>query len=193
MRTAVASCSLSCSLVTRDLLIPGRLRDRRPSCPSPLERPRQWLRRRSSDLVRWLRPTVLSAQKPGSGPPHTRARTRAPELCQRRAGDLMAQRPTVELAKPPTAEFRCLACALSFGTLDELKVHYKQEFHRANLQRKVSGLGPISAEEFERRVGQQEVRNSGRALLLSLPCWLSLAASCAIIPSRITAAAAADG
>lgn len=79
----------------------------------------------------------------------------------------MAQRPTVELAEPQTAEFRCLACALSFSTLDELKVHYKQEFHRANLQRKVSGLGPISAEEFERRLGQHEVRNSGRALLVS--------------------------
>ena len=85
---------------------------------------------------------------------------------------LQQPRPTVGLAEPPSAEFRCLACALSFGTLEELKVHYKAEFHRANLQRKVSGLGPISAEEFERRSAageeqqqQQQVRNSGRALL----------------------------
>jgi hypothetical protein len=70
----------------------------------------------------------------------------------------MAQpRPTVQLAEPAAGtDFRCLACALSFGTLDELKVHYKQEFHRANLQRKVSGLGPISADEFERRAAQQD-------------------------------------
>jgi hypothetical protein len=82
---------------------------------------------------------------------------------------LQQPRPTVGLAEPPSAEFRCLACALSFGTLEDLKVHYKAEFHRANLQRKVSGLGPISAEEFERRSAageqQQQVRNSGRALL----------------------------
>ena len=80
-------------------------------------------------------------------------------------------RPTVGLAEPTTAEFRCLACALSFGTLEELKGHYKAEFHRTNLQRKVSGLGPISAEEFERRSAagelQQEVCNGGRALFLS--------------------------
>lgn len=96
-------------------------------------------------------------------------------------------RPTVGLAEPPTAEFRCLACALSFGTLEELKVHYKAEFHRANLQRKVSGLGPISAEEFDRRSAageqQQEVRNGGRALLLS--CLAGpLARAAAPPPSR---------
>ena len=87
----------------------------------------------------------------------------------------MEQRPTVGLAEPQTAEFRCLACALSFATLDELKVHYKQEFHRANLQRKISGLAPISAEEFQRRAEQQEVRKAGRALLL---CSLLLPLAC---------------
>ena len=58
--------------------------------------------------------------------------------------------PTVALQQP-AGDFRCLACSQVFPSLDLLKEHYKEPVHRANLQRKISGLGPISPAEFERR------------------------------------------
>lgn len=45
----------------------------------------------------------------------------------------------------------CVACQLSFGSLDGLKDHYKTELHVYNLRRKTAGLAPVAEAAFQRR------------------------------------------
>eukprot|EP00743_Colponemidia_sp_Colp-15_P002986 GILK01003229.1.p1 GENE.GILK01003229.1~~GILK01003229.1.p1 ORF type:complete len:440 (-),score=64.39 GILK01003229.1:96-1361(-) len=46
----------------------------------------------------------------------------------------------------------CTACKLTFQTADQQREHYRLEWHRYNLKRKVAGLGPVSLEVFETRL-----------------------------------------
>ena len=46
----------------------------------------------------------------------------------------------------------CLACAAAFSTPAEQKEHYRSDWHRYNLKRKLAELPPISADGFARRL-----------------------------------------
>ncbi|CAM9160679.1 unnamed protein product, partial [Laminaria digitata] len=48
--------------------------------------------------------------------------------------------------------FTCTACAVSFSDSDAHKLHYKLDWHRYNLKRKVAGLGPVDQHDFDRRL-----------------------------------------
>ncbi|CAM9373248.1 unnamed protein product, partial [Discosporangium mesarthrocarpum] len=50
------------------------------------------------------------------------------------------------------ATFTCTACALTFEDVDAHKAHYRLDWHRYNLRRKVAGLGPVDRREFEQRL-----------------------------------------
>ncbi|KAA8493678.1 Cytoplasmic 60S subunit biogenesis factor REI1-like 1 [Porphyridium purpureum] len=48
---------------------------------------------------------------------------------------------------------RCMACAVVLSVTERTRAeHYKSDWHRVNLKRKVSGLAPVSMEEFEERM-----------------------------------------
>ncbi|XP_074551064.1 tRNA endonuclease ANKZF1 isoform X2 [Halichoeres trimaculatus] len=47
----------------------------------------------------------------------------------------------------------CSACRCSFTNRDEQMEHYKLDWHRFNLRLKMSGMPPVTAEEFERKTG----------------------------------------
>ncbi|KAM9709316.1 tRNA endonuclease ANKZF1 isoform 1-T1 [Menidia menidia] len=47
----------------------------------------------------------------------------------------------------------CSACRCSFINREEQREHYKLDWHRFNLRRKMKGLPPLQAEEFERKTG----------------------------------------
>lgn len=49
----------------------------------------------------------------------------------------------------------CLNCNVKFQDADGQRDHYKTDWHRYNLKRRVAELPPVSAEEFQRRVIQQ--------------------------------------
>lgn len=51
-----------------------------------------------------------------------------------------------------SAVFTCTACAITFEDLDSLKKHYKSDWHRYNLRRKVAGLEPVDQQDFDRRL-----------------------------------------
>ncbi|CAM9790896.1 unnamed protein product [Ectocarpus sp. 12 AP-2014] len=51
---------------------------------------------------------------------------------------------------PPT--LTCTACAITFSTSDAHKTHYKLDWHRYNLRRKVAGLAPVDQSDFDRRL-----------------------------------------
>lgn len=46
----------------------------------------------------------------------------------------------------------CTACRTRLVGADARREHYRSDLHRVNLKRKVAGLGPLSLEEFARRV-----------------------------------------
>lgn len=62
----------------------------------------------------------------------------------------------------------CLNCNVKFHNADIQREHYKSDWHRYNLKRKIAELPPITAEEFQKRVLQQRV--SDEQVEVSLHC-----------------------
>jgi pre-60S factor REI1 len=52
----------------------------------------------------------------------------------------------------PEATKGCVACACTLDGIEEQRAHYRTEWHRHNLKRKVAGLASVTREQFERRV-----------------------------------------
>lgn len=50
-------------------------------------------------------------------------------------------------------ELYCQSCRVSLGVREEQLVHYRLDWHRYNLKRRLRGLAPLSQEEFERIAG----------------------------------------
>lgn len=48
--------------------------------------------------------------------------------------------------------FTCTACNVSFSTSEAHKAHYKLDWHRYNLRRKVAELAPVDQGDFDRRL-----------------------------------------
>lgn len=51
-----------------------------------------------------------------------------------------------------SAMYTCITCRVAFKDADMQRQHYKTDWHRYNLKRKVADLPAVSAEEFQRRV-----------------------------------------
>ena len=54
------------------------------------------------------------------------------------------------------ATMTCLACNVGFEDVDLGRMHYKTDWHRYNLKRKVVNLGPITYEKFQERVALEQ-------------------------------------
>lgn len=61
------------------------------------------------------------------------------------------------------AAFACMACAVSFTTSEAHKAHYKLDWHRYNLRRKVAGLAPVDQGDFDRRLAAAMGTNAPKA------------------------------
>ncbi|XP_014239677.1 zinc finger protein 622 [Cimex lectularius] len=55
--------------------------------------------------------------------------------------------------------FTCISCRVAFASAEIQRQHYKTDWHRYNLKRKVVHLPPVTAEDFELRVIQQRLNN----------------------------------
>ncbi|CAF0971641.1 unnamed protein product [Didymodactylos carnosus] len=51
-----------------------------------------------------------------------------------------------------STSFTCITCHVAFADGDTQRAHYKTDWHRYNLKRKVADLGPITAEDFQEKV-----------------------------------------
>ena len=75
-----------------------------------------------------------------------------------------------------TSPYTCLTCHVAFPDGELQRVHYKNDWHRYNLKRKVADLGPISAIEFTEKVEaiqqqqQRAEKNLGANNRSSLTC-----------------------
>lgn len=50
--------------------------------------------------------------------------------------------------------YTCITCQVLFKTADLQREHYKLDWHRYNLKRKVASIPPVTLEEFEERAKQ---------------------------------------
>ncbi|XP_044073875.1 ankyrin repeat and zinc finger domain-containing protein 1 [Siniperca chuatsi] len=57
------------------------------------------------------------------------------------------------LVREVSEKMVCSACRCPFNNREEQMEHYKLDWHRFNLRQKMSGMPPVTAEEFERKTG----------------------------------------
>ncbi|XP_002745142.2 cytoplasmic 60S subunit biogenesis factor ZNF622 [Callithrix jacchus] len=53
------------------------------------------------------------------------------------------------------ATYTCITCRVAFCDADMQRAHYKTDWHRYNLRRKVASMAPVTAEGFQERVRAQ--------------------------------------
>lgn len=56
--------------------------------------------------------------------------------------------------------YTCITCRVAFGDPDLQRAHYKTDWHRYNLKRKVAELQPVTAENFQQRVLTQRAADA---------------------------------
>lgn len=64
----------------------------------------------------------------------------------------------------------CLNCSVKFKDADLQREHYKSDWHRYNLKRRVAELPPITAEEFQKRILQQRTIDEQAQQEITLYC-----------------------
>lgn len=71
-----------------------------------------------------------------------------------------------------TSPFTCITCRVAFDDLEIQRSHYKSDWHRYNLLRKVVQLPSVTAEEFKKRVisQRQEDEKSGKEDMYCKAC-----------------------
>lgn len=55
------------------------------------------------------------------------------------------------------ASYTCISCRVAFADGEVQRAHYKTDWHRYNLKRKVADMPPVTAENFQERVMAQRV------------------------------------
>ncbi|XP_029039208.1 zinc finger protein 622-like [Osmia bicornis bicornis] len=58
-----------------------------------------------------------------------------------------------------TSPFTCITCRVAFKDLEIQRQHYKSDWHRYNLKRKVADIPPVTVEEFQKRVIAQRAKD----------------------------------
>ncbi len=66
--------------------------------------------------------------------------------------------------QPTESSFSCIACALRFQNLDEMRDHYRTDMHRQNLLRKTEGYVPLNERDLaeRKRLADLEAAPKGR-------------------------------
>ncbi|KAI8394226.1 C2H2 type zinc-finger-domain-containing protein [Radiomyces spectabilis] len=61
-----------------------------------------------------------------------------------------------EAAVPSSGLYTCISCQVAFQSADSQRLHYRSDWHRYNLKRKVANLPPISNEQFQLKVNAKQ-------------------------------------
>lgn len=64
------------------------------------------------------------------------------------------------MTEKPLSDFTCICCRVAFKDGEIQRLHYKTDWHRYNLKRKVADLPPVTSEEFQRRVLTQKASDA---------------------------------
>lgn len=57
----------------------------------------------------------------------------------------------MEAPVPSSGLYTCLACQVAFESAEGQRIHYRSDWHRYNLKRKVADLPPVSLEQFQQK------------------------------------------
>lgn len=72
------------------------------------------------------------------------------------------------------SKYTCIACRVAFDNGDIQRQHYKTDWHRYNLKRKVAELPPVTAEDFQKKVLKQReedaLENKKSAIYCKICC-----------------------
>ncbi|XP_022128060.2 zinc finger protein 622 [Pieris rapae] len=66
--------------------------------------------------------------------------------------------------------YTCITCQVLFNSADLQREHYKLDWHRYNLKRKVAGIPPVTLEEFELRAKEHKERSQNENCDESVYC-----------------------
>ncbi|CAH1401117.1 unnamed protein product [Nezara viridula] len=69
-----------------------------------------------------------------------------------------------------STNYTCISCRVAFMDADIQRQHYKTDWHRYNLKRKVINLPPVTAEDFQHRVLQQRQKEENESKSTSTYC-----------------------
>ncbi|KAE8748355.1 hypothetical protein FOCC_FOCC004991 [Frankliniella occidentalis] len=69
-----------------------------------------------------------------------------------------------------TSTFTCITCRVAFHDAEMQRSHYKTDWHRYNLKRKVADLPPVTVEEFNRRVVSQREKDETSGQEITVYC-----------------------
>lgn len=68
--------------------------------------------------------------------------------------------------------FTCITCQVAFADADLQRMHYKTDWHRYNLKRKVANLPHVAAEGFNQRVLAQRAQVCPLYVKSDLPTYM---------------------
>lgn len=54
----------------------------------------------------------------------------------------------MEVHNPAVSNLKCPTCNIDFSELQQHKNHYKSDYHRYNLKRKMVKLAPVTHDQF---------------------------------------------
>ena len=76
---------------------------------------------------------------------------RGEERVEEEEGSERGEQP--QIRHPASSELFCHSCQAALANREEQVIHYRLDWHRYNLKRKLKGQPPLNQEEFERVAG----------------------------------------
>ncbi|KAI9012070.1 C2H2 type zinc-finger-domain-containing protein [Phycomyces nitens] len=61
-----------------------------------------------------------------------------------------------EIAAPTSGLYTCMACQVAFESAEGQRIHYRSDWHRYNLKRKVAELPPVESDMFQSKFDAQK-------------------------------------
>eukprot|EP00922_Rhytidocystis_sp_ex-Travisia-forbesii_P030027 GHVS01044032.1.p1 GENE.GHVS01044032.1~~GHVS01044032.1.p1 ORF type:complete len:430 (+),score=55.26 GHVS01044032.1:26-1291(+) len=94
----------------------------------------------------------LEEAQPKVGSSFAVAMTTSLEEAQPKVGSSFAVAMTTSLEEAQPQRFVCVSCGTAFVSEVEHRQHYRSDWHRYNLRRRVADMAPVSEEAYTRRV-----------------------------------------
>lgn len=76
------------------------------------------------------------------------------------------------MSSPNQGALTCVTCQIVFENAEAHRVHYKTDWHRYNLKRKIINLSPVDRETFESRIISQQAKQNEENTKSSIYCTI---------------------
>lgn len=76
------------------------------------------------------------------------------------------------MSSPYQGALTCVTCQIVFESAETHRIHYKTDWHRYNLKRKIINLAPVDQSTFESRILSQQVKQNEENTKSSIYCTI---------------------